>query len=604
LTERNLVNDLRSCSAVQNPDIMKKNLFEEVVQMKKKTIVKAESSHISQSSLSISSFKERVFTFLFAKWEVLLIFFLFALLLAKNPYSTRNLIPNLEPYPDSIHYISPALSLLRGEGLYIAREGRHTLANVPPLYSLVLLPAFVFGQDVRSFYIINVLLAFSALFIFWLILHKVFPRKRALHFFLLFLYATHPILYWFPTLAMAESLLLLLTLSAIYILISPLTRRNAVILGILAVSLYATKFSSLPAASIIPLIFTFRLITDREIKQKKQIILAFVGALLISGGIYSVYEYLYRGTNIFTVTFGLLFSVFAPKKIILATTTGTGEGGFFSFQYAAKNLQIYLHWLVGDKMGVLYQRIAILPKYLAIPATVGFLVSLLTKRKLIAFIWMMLVLFTIFLMMTFYAADGRYLMIAVPGLIMGVGLFLSWLEENFKERGKYLSAILLFVFFSIYAITQAPRIKYDVMLNLRHAENPWYYISIRTFDDYLKVHKNEFSKKPVIISALPPYIIDFYAKESLIVLPLSAGQEFKGHQQAAWGDHNYQDLESEYQKYFETGHPVFLTQYGLGNEKYLHTAYAALFQRFTLKKVVAGCFSVCDVYQITGVVKK
>src|SRR5258708_4209679 len=107
--------------------------------------------------------------FLRQYWMVLLPAALFALLLFRNPYSDRNLISNLEPYPDSIHYISPALGVLRGQGLYVNREGRKLLPGVPPLYSLVLTIGFVFSQDVRTFYLTNVVLAFVAFFFFYLI---------------------------------------------------------------------------------------------------------------------------------------------------------------------------------------------------------------------------------------------------------------------------------------------------------------------------------------------------------------------------------------------------------------------------------------------------
>ena len=95
---------------------------------------------------------------------------LFALLIYKNPFSQRTLIPNFEPFPDTFHYINPALSLLKGNGFSINRDGRVIRPNVPPLYSLSLIPAFAIKLDPRISYYSNAALAFISLFLFWSIL--------------------------------------------------------------------------------------------------------------------------------------------------------------------------------------------------------------------------------------------------------------------------------------------------------------------------------------------------------------------------------------------------------------------------------------------------
>src|SRR5258708_5858274 len=123
-------------------------------------------------------------------WVALFPFCLFALLLFRNPFSDRNLISNLEPYPDSIHYISPALGVLRGQGLYINREGRKLLPGVPPLYSLILVPVFALNQDVRMFYFVNVAFSFVAFVFFYLIIRRLILQKLFI-FLLLCLYAVN-----------------------------------------------------------------------------------------------------------------------------------------------------------------------------------------------------------------------------------------------------------------------------------------------------------------------------------------------------------------------------------------------------------------------------
>ena len=117
------------------------------------------------------------------------IILLFALLVFKNPFSERTLIPNFEPYPDTFNYINPALSLITGKGFNISREGRIIKPNVPPLYSLSLLPAFIIKPDPRMAYYGNATLAFISLLFFWLILRRIFVNKFVIFLLLILLFS-------------------------------------------------------------------------------------------------------------------------------------------------------------------------------------------------------------------------------------------------------------------------------------------------------------------------------------------------------------------------------------------------------------------------------
>ena len=79
---------------------------------------------------------------------------LIALLLAgKNPFDTQSLIPNLEPYPDSLYYAYPAWNLVHG-GDFSMTYIDATVKNVtPPLFSLFLMPFFMLIDDVRVFHV-------------------------------------------------------------------------------------------------------------------------------------------------------------------------------------------------------------------------------------------------------------------------------------------------------------------------------------------------------------------------------------------------------------------------------------------------------------------
>src|SRR5206468_2038756 len=99
-------------------------------------------------------------------------------------------------------------------------------------------------------------------------------------------------------------------------------------------------------------------------------------------------------------------------------------------------------------------------------------------------------------------------------------------------------------------------------------------------------------------SALPPYLVDFYAHERLTLLPLDPSQEFRSRRVEAWGNYDYGHLLQVYENLLKMGYPVFLTQYGLGNEKYLHDAFDAVLAHFNSVKVYSGCYELCDIYQL------
>lgn len=543
-------------------------------------------------------YKEKIRSFLNTYGEILFVFLVFFFLVCRNPYSNRTIIANLEPYPDSFHYVNPALSFIQGKGLYITRGESKILPSVPPLYSLSLIPGYLINSDVRTFYFTNVFLGFLSVSLFLLILKEVFPTKRGLRFFLLFLFATNTILYWFPELAMAENLLMPLLLIEVLLLIKPTTRRTATLVPVVAALIYACKFASLSISVSAPILFFFKVLLEKKSVKVEPILKRFAISVVISAAVYLVFDYVFRGSNLVWGLIQMVFDIFSPKKISEAIAGTEETHDFFSVQYLVKNVGIYLSWLVGQKIGVLQKSLAILPAFLAIPGLLGLFLSLRSAKRFVATVWLVFIFFTISLMMLFYAADGRYLIVAVPGLIVGLGFFLEWLERVLKERGEILYALLLAVFFVLYCVTQAPRLKFDVMLNLKYSETPWYYLSVKTFDQYLTEHRAEHKKTPVIISAVPPYFIDLYAKEEFIILPLSAIQEFGTHKQAAWGDHNYDDLPAVYRKYLDEGHPVYLTKYGLGSVFYLHDAYDLVFKKFTVQKVQDGCLSVCDVYRL------
>lgn len=546
-----------------------------------------------------------------AHWMFLIFFAFFALLLARNPFSTRTVIPNLEPYPDSFHYVISTMSFLRGYGFTIEREGRTIRPSVPPLYSLSFAPAFLLYRDVRMFYLVNVLLSLGTLTVYYALIRRLFTHQ-SIRGMLLLLWVTSSMFIWFPSLAMAENLLILIYVSALWLLAAPLTKKNSILAGFIAVAFYATKYASLPLSGVFPLLYGVKLLWGDEslswksmrklfrvgakLTMLQRLWLWYLASLAVFGSLDLAYEYFAKDNNVI----GGLFSLFVA--IVLPQPTAPGDagstGGFFGLQFVRQNVHSYGNWLIGNPIQVLWKNIVILPKIFALPALIGWLVAVWDKRTRLLGASLIIMVSAVFAFMSvFYAFDGRYMIIAIPSLFVGFGFFLSFVAKSFPALQRTFSLLLIICGLLFFA-TQFRALKLQIALNLKYAETPWYYVSIQTMDQYLHAHQSEFAKTPVVISAIPPYMYDVFATSKPIMLPLHMAQEFRSYPKQAWGDHDYSNLEKLYTEYIEAGHPVFLTQYGLGNEKYLQIQFATLLEDFDATKIQDGCFNLCAIYQL------
>ncbi len=139
----------------------------------------------------------------------------FFLLLFKNPFSYKNLIANFEPFPDTFQYVVPAKSFADNRVFGLVREGRLLEPQVAPLYSFMLIPFYLLNSDPRMFYLANVLLALTSFILFYFLMRKLTGNIWIISL-VLFLYVTNYYIYWYPTLAMADNLILTFFLLALW----------------------------------------------------------------------------------------------------------------------------------------------------------------------------------------------------------------------------------------------------------------------------------------------------------------------------------------------------------------------------------------------------
>lgn len=548
----------------------------------------------------------RLIVFLFRNNE--LIFFLgivlvFLLLIFKDPFSQRTLIPNFEPHPDTFNYIDPAINFVKGVGFNMSREDRKINLKVPPLYSFSLIPAFVINPDPRMSYYTNAILAFISLFLLWVILKKIF-KNRIILYSLLILYITNYYIYWVPSIIMAENLTLTLYVASLFFLLSKISKINLILTSALAVGLYATKYSSIPITTIIIFLSLGRTFFSRfSFIQKIRLVLFFLAAVFLFYLALGIFEEVTKGRSIIGQYFEHLSSIY---KSIPNTTTESGNtpsSSWFGIQYFNQNLPLYLKSLIGSPNRFLWDHNPLVPSFVGILGLVGVFLSFFFKKKrYVSFILLISLVSSSFFMSTFYTFDARYIYIAIPILIIGLGLFVEIIEDRIFAEGnrKIILKTLIFILICMYLFMNFTRIKSQISLNLKYAETPWYYIAVLKMNEYFTADKIIDSKKPILISALAPYLVDYYSNGNYILLPLSYEQEFRGQEtrEKVWGPNDYSDLPKLYKKYLNDGFNVYVSRSGLGNEAYTNRDFNNIVKEFDTQLVVLGCFDQCNIYSV------
>lgn len=540
-----------------------------------------------------------------------------ALLLWRNPYSDRTLIPNFEPFPDSFHYITPPRCWLQGDGWKLCRDGMAGVKPaVPPVYGVMLLPAFLFSSDARTFYFVNVVLAFISIGFLYAITKRLKLEPIAQLLVLTLLVTSYQV-YWLPTLAMAENVVLPLFFASIWLLSAKKLRwQTSMAVGVLAGLQYGAKFAGLPLMASLGGVTGIRILFEHRDEQNKikwqgttqkllALSLPLLGLFLAFGGWHTI--------NSVVNIANLLGASKGDVPSAGVTTPAVADTSWFGFQYFAMNSKVYLQTLLGQSTRFLWDFTPLLSPWLSSAAAFGLLYGVASAR----WRWLSLTLLAstilqVIIISLFYTSDTRYVYVLLPIALVGLGLFLEavtqlatskTVHKRLKLPAKTLPLVLtgaLLLCIGVYSGVNFNRIKSQISLNLRYAETPWWYLAINEMNTYFgNLPASSSGKQPIVISPIVPYLVDLYSNGTYSLLPLDQMQDFRGHKPAVWGENDYSDLLKLYQQKLDAGYPVFVAKYGLGNETNLHNSFAAVEERFQLTKMHSGCFSVCDIYQLS-----
>ncbi len=528
-------------------------------------------------------------------WILILSLIIFIPLLLRNPYSTRTLIPNLEPFPDAMFYTTTPRCFLNGQGWKMCRLNDSNTAGispaVPPAYSISLLPGYLFNFDVRTFYFTNFLLALISL----LILYKVstnFFKNSYITGMVLFFYITNYFIYWFPTLAMAENLLNPIFLLSILILQQKISIKLSLLAGLVSVSFYATKFAFAPLAVTFPILYLFKiLLSDTNFRTK----IYTVASTIIPAGILMLQLV---GIQQLLSVLNQLFNGALDSN---SPTNVTSGSGYFSVSYFSKHFSEYSNGLLGKSQHFLWDNTPLTERWIALPGLLGLLISIKkfaqNYKNLIPNLWLILsAISQLIFMSTFYVVDIRYVFHFLPILLFGFGFFLEHLEHTvFKNKLNIIFFIILLTV--IYLATNLVRLKSTVMVNLKYSETPWWYLTQQEMNMYFdKLEKGD--KKPLLITLSAPFLVDNYTNNNYNPLPLNEQQDFNAAANDIWGTDNYSNLINLYKEKLLNGYDVYLTNYGVSAANHFKESYSNIEKNFELVQVQSGCYNLCNIYKL------
>lgn len=478
----------------------------------------------------------------------------------------------------------------------IYREGRSAQTSVGPLYSLTLIPFYLINHDVRMFYFANILMSMVSLWLFFLILKKITEDKIIVGL-TLFLFVTNYFNYWFPQWAMAENLLMPIFLFGVWLLMSKPTTKYIFGAALVTAAFYATKKASAPLTVVYGIMYLLKLLAGKN-KLKNAVWFILFSVVIFLPLFW--YQITYIGGNPLAVFSGLFNFFSKPGQVDGVVASVPVGSSWFSMSYLKINLPLYLKALVGDRARFLWDFTPIVSLWIGVMGLLGLFAAIFVRRFRLISVALILLLFgEILFMSVFYAFDMRYIYHAIPTLLLGFAFLLSLLRDFLKRKkaNKVFIGLILIIFGS-YFLKNAIGLKSQIMINIKYAETPWYYISVLKLNDYFTEDKILDGKKPIVISPMPPYYIDYYSNKNYELLPLSNEQEFRKGMNEAWGIRDYSDLFKIYRGYLEEGRLLYVSTYGLGNEVYLHNAFDSLKSKFVLNEVYDGCYTQCKIYQV------
>lgn len=506
-------------------------------------------------------------------WGVYVSLVLVALVLAlKNPYDTQSLIPNLEPYPDSLFYSYPAMHFVETGAWDMKTFSTNPKIVTPPGFSLYLMPFFALRHVVLDFFWAQIIVLIGSMAMFILIMRRLFPKNVLIQGCVGFLMATHFYMFTMPSLLMGELISLLCFLVAIYGLLVRDTAQNRIVFVLSTLYLGFIKFSN------VILIF----------------VLACWDVLPNPRGWKRILPYIFIG--LFMLAYLWYSQIFVGHKNLQS-------GASFSGDYFWKNLGFYVRALMGRPTAYLWYQEKLISPLVALVASLGFLYGLRSITfKRMSHIAISSCVAQIIFMSFFVTADARYISMLIPLMCLGVGMSLVAVHKRFGSKWLMASVgVFLVVYCGVPQFSQSQEayaltLKKQIGLNYLHPEQPWNYLALQEVHSFLSQKYPADDQTRVYVGTfLPAHYVSFFA-DTFTAVPITVDQEFYSSQSILPGQtHTIADMYT----YLLTQGDVYVTQaYSANNPSVWIPAFEQLQKQFVMKLVHSGCYDACNVYQI------
>lgn len=503
----------------------------------------------------------------------------FFFLAFKNPFSAHSIIPNLEPYPDTLYYATPAWNFVHGKGFTMSFVGHNVSIITPPLYSIYLIPFLSIFNDVRAFYFANMLLMLSSTILFFFICKKIFGKDlfgSLLTGFLGFFLVTNLYVYTLPTLLLAENITFFLTVYGIYLLISNFSKTKSVLIGMVGILLVFVKFSNLPL--FVALYFLYVI---KTFKNKKDC--AFFGVI----------------SAIFIILFSIYYFYSQSRE-----GSALNFLPVFSSNYFTNHLTFYLKALFGGENIFLWFRDRMVVPVIGILTLLGMFLGFYNKESRKTAMQMFITVFlTIIFMSFFYVVDTRYIFATYPAVLILAGLAIVALKNMTNPKIAILLMIII-IAFVLFVPNQGQKAE-EVMAmtlvkktvgNIRGNETAWYYVAISEFNKYFA--QNHQNKDVYLGTFLPPFFVDFYANGNYKYLPLSKEQDFFSAKGGLSEKLKIGSIDNFYTRFLDEGNLVYVSNVYVGNLQAWAKEFEALKTKFEFKLVHRGCLDSCNLYKL------
>jgi len=486
----------------------------------------------------------------------------------KNPFRDNSLIPNLEPYPDTLLYSFPAWNWVRGNGWNLGVGEKIVDITVPNTYGILLVPLMKIFGDVRSFYFTNLIFGFGTIVFLMLALKNFFGKEKwYLIGFLGFLLITNFYFFNQPQLVMAENVNYFLIGVFLYLVSLRFEWKHLIPMVLLSIFTLMVKQTNLILGGSFILSFGVKIL----IEKKKYFDFKKVFIIILIIGLTAVSFYLPRILNL--------------------------NNQSFSLNFFKNNFGFYFDCLTSGWCRNLWYSQRLITWDVVLLFVFGLVILLINKKKRYLLISLMMPIVLLVLAMSIFRdTEGRHIEILIPIILVLSGFAIDKIISNFKYPILVLIMFLVVnLFLSGYQTNSNEKkiisLKKQVGLNFRHREDPWNYMCLKMVQDFMTDKKHAYFG-----SFLPIYFFDAY-NSKINYLPLSDNQDFMNRGLIKYFP---LPLKNIYDEKLKEGKEVYLSDYYASNgREYWRYQWDVIVAGKRLDKVYQSPLDNCNIYKLS-----